>query len=290
MRWVVVGVGIAGRARARAILADPKSELAGVWRGRFAGDLGVPVFAAFEDALAAADAVAIASPTRHHAEQVAAALAAGRHVVVEFPVARTPAEAEPLFVEAERQDLVLHVEHIELLTPVAEHLRAHVGRDRVTDVRLTATRPGTRVGDDLALGNVARLMRLVDACGPVAAVESVDAAPGRLAARLRLASGAPVALDLREDQDLPRETTLRVDDGRVWHQRDDRLDLDGVAVDLPPATPLFARDHAVATDRIAGRAAPYVTPDAILHVLDLVEALGASRSGPVPCHRMMRWG
>lgn len=290
MRWVVLGVGIAGRARARAISGHPECELVGVWRGRFAGEAGAPVLETLGAALDAADAVAIASPTRHHGDQIAAALAAGRHVVVEFPVARTRAEAEPLFDEADRRSLVLHVEHIELLTPVAGWLRAHVRRDAVAGVRLAATRPGTRVGDDLALGNVARLMRLVDACGPVAAVESVETSPGRLAARLRLAGGAPVELDLREGQDLPRSTTLRIDDGRVWDQRDDRLEVDGQPVDLPPPTPLFAQDQAIAVDRVRGRATPYARRDTILHVLDLVEALGVGRSGPVACHLMLRRG
>lgn len=59
----------------------------------------------------AVDAVLIASPNALHAEQAAAALAAGKHVLVEKPLAETGAEARALAQSAAASGLVLAAGH-----------------------------------------------------------------------------------------------------------------------------------------------------------------------------------
>lgn len=71
---------------------------------------------AFDDlgaalALPQVDAMLIASPNGLHAAQAAAALAAGKHVLVEKPLAETGAEARALADEAARRGLVLAAGH-----------------------------------------------------------------------------------------------------------------------------------------------------------------------------------
>jgi predicted dehydrogenase len=57
------------------------------------------------------DAVAIATPVSTHFNIAMEALRAGKHVWVEKPLTRTTAEGEQLVNEAERRNLLLHVDH-----------------------------------------------------------------------------------------------------------------------------------------------------------------------------------
>ncbi|MCC6175835.1 MAG: Gfo/Idh/MocA family oxidoreductase [Chloroflexi bacterium] len=74
---------------------------------------GVRVTTSFEDLLndPAIDALVIATPVGTHARLGMAALAAGKHVLIEKPLASTYAEAAALVDEAERRDLTLMVDH-----------------------------------------------------------------------------------------------------------------------------------------------------------------------------------
>jgi predicted dehydrogenase len=56
-------------------------------------------------------AIAIATPVHSHYELALAALEAGKHVLIEKPLARTSEEAQHLIEEATRRNLVLLVDH-----------------------------------------------------------------------------------------------------------------------------------------------------------------------------------
>ena len=80
LRWALVGAGTAGRARARALLESPRDDLVAIWRGRYADDIGAPVVASFEAAIAAAEAGL--GITRVLSYQVAESVAQGRLRIV----------------------------------------------------------------------------------------------------------------------------------------------------------------------------------------------------------------
>ncbi len=284
IRWSVVGVGIAGRMRARAILADPRSALVAAHRGRFADELPCAQLERLEDAIAAADAVAICSPSAQHARQVAAVLEAGRHAVVEFPVAGGAGAAAALFDTARRVDRVLHVEHIELLSATAAALRERIDRGALRGVSASFQSAGTEdlPGRELALRGVARLHRIVDIAGPLARVDAVRARPGQLGAELRTTTGLPVALQLRVGPGLDRRTRMVVDDGREWVQEGRALSVDGRPLDLPGVEGLFAADHQVAVERILDGGEHYLSEERILHVLEVVDMLRGGRRGHLP--------
>lgn len=283
LRWAVVGVGIAGRARARAIASDPGCRLVAVYRGRFAGETGAPSAASLEEAIAAADAVAIASPTEAHEAQVEAALRAGRHVVVEYPTATSAAGAERLLALARAAGRVLHEEHIELLGAAASALRGRLRPADVTAAQVVFEAPGPEApGATLALANLARLHRLVDVAGPVREIVAIRPSPGRLGAELRLRTGAIATLDFRRGPGLTRQTRLRLETSAgVYTQVNDALWIDGTPLGLDkPECGLFALDHALAKAEIAGAPAT-VGDDRVVHVLDVADRLGAGCNGLV---------
>jgi predicted dehydrogenase len=68
-------------------------------------------------------AVAIATPAGTHLEVALAALRAGKHVLVEKPLAATYGEGKQLVEEAERAGLVLMCDHTFCYTPVVTRIR-----------------------------------------------------------------------------------------------------------------------------------------------------------------------
>ena len=72
---------------------------------------------------ASLEAVAIATPPHSHYELVRKALEAGKHVLVEKPLARTAAEAGELMALAEELELVLMPGHTFLYSPPVTKIR-----------------------------------------------------------------------------------------------------------------------------------------------------------------------
>ncbi|MDQ3405872.1 MAG: Gfo/Idh/MocA family oxidoreductase [Actinomycetota bacterium] len=71
----------------------------------------------------AVDAVAIATPAKTHLPVAMAALEAGKHVLVEKPLAATYAEGRQLVEAADRRGLTLMLDHTYCYTPAVTHLR-----------------------------------------------------------------------------------------------------------------------------------------------------------------------
>src|SRR6188768_1001821 len=69
------------------------------------------------------DAVVIATPVQHHFELAMAALRAGKHVLVEKPIASTAEQAQRMIDEARRGRLVLMVDHTFVYTGAVRKIR-----------------------------------------------------------------------------------------------------------------------------------------------------------------------
>jgi predicted dehydrogenase len=114
----ILGVGHFGRFHALKAAANPRIRLVGVHdadpaRAAAVGaEVGAPALEAAA-LIAAADAVVVAAPTRFHFALAEAALAAGRHVFIEKPIAATLTQADALVVQAAAARRVLQVGHIE---------------------------------------------------------------------------------------------------------------------------------------------------------------------------------
>lgn len=139
----VAGTGFIGPAHVEAVrrLGHRVVGLLGstLDKGRAAAAaLGVPVaYPAFADLLAdpAVEVVHLATPNRLHFEHAKAALAAGKHVVCEKPLAMTSAEtAELVRLAAARPDLVAAVNYNVRFYPLCLEARERVRSGQVGDL------------------------------------------------------------------------------------------------------------------------------------------------------------
>jgi predicted dehydrogenase len=80
------------------------------------------------------DAVAIATPVRTHYALALAALRAGKHVLIEKPMACTAQQARHLIDEADRRDLVLMVDHTFVYTGAVRKIRELVTAGELGDI------------------------------------------------------------------------------------------------------------------------------------------------------------
>lgn len=85
-------------------------------------------------ASSAVEAVAIATPVATHAPLADAALRAGKHVLVEKPLALSQKEAEDLVHLAEARGLTLMVDHTFLYSPAVRRIKAIVDAGELGDI------------------------------------------------------------------------------------------------------------------------------------------------------------
>lgn len=119
LRIGVVGLGLAGSTMIPAIRSHPGFELVGAVdtgaevRERFRDAEGLPVFSDLGELLdrPGLDVVYIATPHEYHADQTIAAASAGKHVIVEKPMALRIEDAEGMARAARRHDVRLVVGH-----------------------------------------------------------------------------------------------------------------------------------------------------------------------------------
>lgn len=270
----IVGLGRAGRARLRALEGHPSARLSAIV-GRDPGPGEPDLEAALSDA--GSRAVIVCTPNLHHPEVVRRALAAEKHVLVEFPLAPTAAEARELFERALNVDRVLHVEHIELLSASQRAQRERLtalGRPIGGELRFAASSAGwvgePRQSGSPALCAIARLHRLVDLFGEAeissAQLLRPDGSRWRLVVDLRFAAGGVARLVEERGPERSRSTRWEI------------ACQGGLLDDPAPASPgaLFREDLDCFLARLAGRAEPYVSNARVLHVLELagrIEAL-----------------
>jgi predicted dehydrogenase len=80
------------------------------------------------------DAVVLATPVETHFELARAALEAGKHVLVEKPLARTSAECETLIDLADARDLRLMVGHVFVYNAAVRKVKEYIDRGDLGDI------------------------------------------------------------------------------------------------------------------------------------------------------------
>ena len=121
------------------------------------------------------DAIAIATPVATHFELAMAALRAGKHVLVEKPIASTSAEASQMIEKASQRKLVLLVDHTFVFTGAVRKIRDVIGDESFgelqyydsTRVNLGLFQHDVNVMWDLAVHDLS-IMEFVIGVNPVA--------------------------------------------------------------------------------------------------------------------------
>jgi biliverdin reductase len=127
----LVGTGYAAKLRAETLQSEARSHLVAVAghapekTQEFAQNYQALALDSWQELVERPDMdlVVICTINRDHGAIARAALEAGKHVVVEYPLALEPTAAEALIALAQKRDKLLHVEHIELLGGVHQALR-----------------------------------------------------------------------------------------------------------------------------------------------------------------------
>lgn len=119
IRVGVAGAGVFGRNHALKLKANPGATLVGIYdrsperAALLAGELGAAGYVDLAALLDDIDALVVATPAVAHGGVARQALGAGKHCLVEKPLAATAEIADKLVALAESQDLVLQAGHQE---------------------------------------------------------------------------------------------------------------------------------------------------------------------------------
>jgi predicted dehydrogenase len=202
LRVGIAGAGHFGRYHALKVAASERTQLMGVYdpdleRAKTVGWEAGAKEVGFDDLLGLVDALIIAAPAEAHFDLAARALRAGKHVLVEKPIAATLAEADALAGLATERGLVLQVGHLERFSAAYQAMAGRVGAPLYIEAtRIAPFKPrGTDVSVilDLMIHDLDLVLALVDS-----EIERVDAVGAPVAsphedianARLLFRSGA----------------------------------------------------------------------------------------------------
>ncbi|MFA6002855.1 MAG: Gfo/Idh/MocA family oxidoreductase [Elusimicrobiota bacterium] len=179
----VIGAGKIGTLHAKVLNKTPDFELSGVcdtnlWRAQFAAwQCNTVAMRDYRDVIAKSDAVIVGVPTPLHREVGLAVLNAGKHCLIEKPIASSVEEAKELLTAAEVNKVVLMVGHVERFNPVVLEAIKHIRSPRfITVERLGPYDPRmSHIGVvlDLMIHDLDILLTLVGS--PVESLEAVGA-------------------------------------------------------------------------------------------------------------------
>jgi predicted dehydrogenase len=197
IRTAVIGTGYMGKFHAEKLAACDGAELAAVIDADAARakEIGAALGCAhgtdYRAWLGKIDAACVAVPTELHDRVAGECLAAGVHVLVEKPLARTLAEADALLGAARAKGLVLQVGHLQRFNPAFRALGAQPGKPLFIDIERLAPfkNRGTDVDVildlmihdlDLVLALAKSPIAEVSACGFRVLTEAIDIANARI--------------------------------------------------------------------------------------------------------------
>ncbi len=223
VRFAIIGSGMVARYHATGIAQTPGAELAAVCVSRparsaaAAATFGAPVTHSLDEILARTDidAICLCTPSGLHATQAIAALRAGKHVLVEKPMALTLADADAMITAAESAERHLAIALQRRTDPLFIGVQAALARGEYGQLTLgTVTVPYLRPqsyydqaawrgtwaldgGGAVMNQGIHLLDLLLWFLGPVAAVQAIATTQARdievedtLCATLRFACGA----------------------------------------------------------------------------------------------------
>ena len=247
----VAGAGVFGSYHAAKIAACEGAILEGVFdidgvrAGALAVRYGSRAYERFSELLNKVDGIVISAPATHHYVLARETLEAGRHLLVEKPLAITTAEADELIALAKKKQIVLQVGHQERYVCDAAGLFAQQDQ---TPIRIECVRrvphsgrcEDVSVAFDLMVHDIDIVRQLTSApISNVRAHGSVD----EISAEILLENGAVVSLNACRRAETPeRRMVVVYQDGitefdfikRTLTERSGSTDIDSIGGSTPP--------------------------------------------------------
>jgi len=143
LRYAVAGLGRAGWMIHVEQLRDrPDARIAGVLepvadrRDEAVAEFGCRAYDSFEEMLAddGVDVVVIATPSIHHADECIRAMRAGRHVVIEKPMAMNLTEADAMIAAAKETRKELFINQSRRYRPMFTYFRQTISSGRIGEL------------------------------------------------------------------------------------------------------------------------------------------------------------
>jgi biliverdin reductase len=309
IRAGLVGTGFAAKLRAETLQTDSRSRLVAVTghtperTQNFAQTHDTEAIDSWRQLLdhPDVDLVVICTINRDHGPIALAALEAGKHVVVEYPLALDLTQARDAIALAKSQDKLLHVEHIELLGGLHQALRQSLPKiGNPFYARYVTINPQHPVpkrwtyhpdlfGFPLS-GALSRLNRFTDLFGQVASVscqtrywQASDYYSACLCtAQLRFTNGIIAEITYGKGdafwQSL-RNFEIHGDEGTLLFEKDEGKLIRGeqeTPIDVAGRRGLFVKDTQMVLDYLTQGTPLYVSPEQSLYALKVAQ--GARQS------------
>lgn len=143
----VIGVGSMGQHHARILSTLPGVKLAGIAdqdqerAKQLSVRFGVQPFFDFKELLPEIDAAVIAVPTSLHFDIAAECLNAGKHLLIEKPLAQTLDQAQRLIHLAAQKNLILAAGFIERFNPAFLELQKLIRKEKIIGVHVHRLSP-----------------------------------------------------------------------------------------------------------------------------------------------------
>ncbi|NNE92163.1 MAG: Gfo/Idh/MocA family oxidoreductase [Verrucomicrobiales bacterium] len=181
VRAGVAGVGAIGKNHARIYSELESANLTAIFDANtdlayeIADEYGGKVAETLDEFVSLVDAASVSTPTVTHREIGTALLEAGKHVLVEKPIADSLDDAEALIDLAHDRGLALQVGHIERFNPVMAQLEKRLDHPKFIEAHRLSPFPNRSVDIgvvlDLMIHDLEIILHLVDS--PVASVDAV---------------------------------------------------------------------------------------------------------------------
>ncbi len=124
----VIGAGVLGKYHTRLYKANPKVELVGIYdvnprtAKAVAEEFETVAFPSEAELAECCDALTVAVPATLHHETVMPLLSAGKHILVEKPIASAVDQAKAMVDAADKAGVVFAVGHVERFNPAMDFL------------------------------------------------------------------------------------------------------------------------------------------------------------------------
>jgi biliverdin reductase len=306
----LVGTGYVAKIRADILQADDRAQIAAVAghqpekAAAFSQTYSAQNIATWQELVQKPelDLIIITAVNRDHGAIAHAALQAGKHVIVEYPLSLNVTEAEALLQLAKTQGKLLHVEHIELLSGIHKAVKTTLPKIStpfyVRYNSLAHQSPAPQkwtYHPDLFgfpfIGALSRLSRLTNLFGAVSSVTGQsrfwDGADGFYracvcTAQLQFKSGLIADVVYGKGETIwksDRTLEIRGENGAILIDGEQGTLIQAdetTAIEMGSRRGLFMQDTTMVLDHLTTGAPLYVSPEESLYVLRVADAVRRS--------------